>query len=125
MYSTGYTNENKSILLSIKSLIGLYDDNVEFDGQIIADINGVFWTLHDIGIGPSEGFSIIDETAKWSDFLSGDDKKLNAVLTYMYLKVKLLFDPPSNSYLVDLMSRQASEVECRLRDYSDIEGLIG
>lgn len=104
----------ESILISIKELLGPSADDKSFDTDIIIHINTVFLTLNQIGIGPSEGFSIKDETAKWSDFI-GDNKKLNAVQTYIYLKVKLVFDPPLNSAVIESYKQTINELEWRLR----------
>lgn len=70
-------------------------------------------TLTELGVGPEAGFSITDKTAVWSDFISGD-KLLNLVPTYVYLKVKLAFDPPTVAAVLDSMERQASQYEWRI-----------
>ena len=70
-------------------------------------------SLNQLGVGPSEGFSIIDETDKWSDFIK-EDPRLESIKSYVYLKVKLLFDPPMNSAVMDSMNRQIAELEWRI-----------
>ena len=82
-----------SILTSIKKLLGITEDYENFDADIIMHINSVFMTLRQIGVGPEEGFFIEDKSATWTDFM-GDETKIESVKTYMYMKVRLLFDPP-------------------------------
>ena len=103
----------ESILTSIKKLLGIAEDCEHFDTDIIMHINSVFTILTQIGVGPSEGFSISDKFAIWTDFIP-DMTKLQAVKSFMHLKVKLLFDPPTSSAVIEAMNRQASEFEWRL-----------
>lgn len=102
-----------SILNSTKKALGLAEDYDVFDPEIIMFINGAFATLNDLGLGPSAGFAIDDASLMWSDYL-GTDARLNSVKTYMYLRVRLLFDPPQTSYLQDSMTKQIQEHEWRL-----------
>lgn len=102
-----------SILTSIKKLLGVPDDYSEFDEDIIMHINTVFLNLTQLGVGPEDGFSIEDESAEWDEFI-GDNAQLNSVKSYMYLKVKLLFDPPLSSSVIDSMNRMIAELEWRL-----------
>lgn len=105
----------ESILTSIKKLLGISEDYTQFDSDIIMHINTVFLNLTQLGVGPSEGFSIEDETTYWEDFLDIDSNaQLNAVKSYIYLKVKLLFDPPLSSSVIESMNRMISELEWRL-----------
>lgn len=103
----------ESILTSIKKLLGITEDYTHFDADIVMHINTVFMTLTQLGVGPSNGFIIEDKTAIWSDFIE-DPTKYQAVKSYMYLRVKLLFDPPTNSALIEAINRQISEYEWRL-----------
>ena len=103
----------ESILTSIKKMLGIAEEYEHFDTDIIIHINSVFSTLTQLGVGPSEGFSIKDENAKWADFIS-DEKSLESVKSYMYLKVKLLFDPPLSSAVIESTNRMISEFEWRL-----------
>lgn len=103
----------ESILTSIKKLLGITEDYKHFDADIILHINSVFMTLTQIGVGPSEGFIIEDASTYWTDFIE-DTMKLQAVKTYVYLKVKLLFDPPLSSSVAESMNRMISEYEWRL-----------
>lgn len=102
-----------SILKSTKKILGLADDYTPFDHDIITHINSVFMTLLDLGVGTSSGFMIEDDSAVWDDFVSGDTR-INAVRTYMFLKVRMYFDPPQNSFAVDAMERQIDELEWRI-----------
>lgn len=104
---------NESILTSIKKLLGVPENYEQFDMDITIHINSVFMFLNQLGVGPSDGFSITDKTALWSDFIS-DNKKLEAIKSYMYMKVRLMFDPPSSSAVMDCMNRTINEMEWRL-----------
>lgn len=103
-----------SILDGTKKALGVHADYDVFDPDIIMHINTVFSTLHQLGIGPIEGFFIEDAAPTWTDFLGGTDARLNSVKSYMYLKVRMLFDPPTTSYLINAMKEQAEEIEWRL-----------
>lgn len=103
----------ESILTSIKKLLGIDEIYTQFDDDIIMHINSVFLNLTQLGVGPSEGFLIEDDTATWDDFI-GDSNQLQAVKSYVYLKVKLLFDPPLSSSVTESMNRMISELEWRL-----------
>ena len=103
----------ESILTSIKKLLGIEEEYTQFDNDIIMHINTVFLNLTQLGVGPTEGFLIEDDTATWYDFI-GDSNQLQAVKSYMYLKVKLLFDPPFSSSVIESMNRMIAELEWRL-----------
>lgn len=102
-----------SILTSIKKMLGVAEDYTEFDEDIITHINSVFLNLTQLGVGPEEGFVIEDNTAVWEDFID-NSIQLQAVKTYMYLKVKLLFDPPLSSSVTESFTRMIAELEWRL-----------
>ena len=102
-----------SILTSIKKLLGIDEEYTQFDSDIIMHINTVFLNLTQLGVGPAEGFLIEDDSATWNDFI-GDSNQLQAVKTYVYLKVKLLFDPPLSSSVTESINRIISELEWRL-----------
>lgn len=104
---------NESILASIKKLIGIEDTETYFDSDIVTGINSAFSSLNQIGIGPDDGFSISDETKIWSDYLT-DVRTLELVKSYVHLKTKLLFDPPSSSSIIDIINKEISEFEWRL-----------
>lgn len=103
----------ESILNSIKGLLGVDSSYTAFDADIIAHINSVFMILTQLGVGPSTGYSIADASSKWSDFL-GINSNLVAVRTYTYLRVKMLFDPPTVSAVLDAQDRIIKELEWRL-----------
>lgn len=102
-----------SILTTIKKMLGIDSSYEHFDTDIIININSVLMTLQQLGVGPEDGFSIEGSSEKWSDFIE-QRKDLEAIKTYIYLKVKLLFDPPTNSFSIDSYERQAKEFEWRL-----------
>ena len=107
-----------SILTSTKKNLGLDADYTAFDPDIVLYINGVFSTLNQLGIGPEIGFAIEDATPTWDAFL-GTDPRLNNVKNYMYLRVRMLFDPPTLSYLIDAMKEQIKELEWRMNAYRE------
>ena len=102
----------ESILRSIRKMIGPDETYTHYDTDLIIHINSVLAVLTQLGVGPSEGFFIQDESATWNDFL-GNDPKLEMVKSYVYMKVKLAFDPPSSSAVIDSMNRSISEFEWR------------
>ena len=102
-----------SILTSIKKLLGIAEEYTQFDEDIIMHINTVFLNLTQLGVGPEEGFAIENDAASWEDFIN-HNIQLQAVKTYVYLKVKLLFDPPLSSSVIESMNRMIAELEWRL-----------
>lgn len=102
-----------SILDSVKKSLNLAADYTAFDEDIIMHINSVFSTLNQLGVGPVEGFMIEDKDATWDAFL-GSDPRLNHVKTYVYLRVRLLFDPPTTGFTTEAMKEQIKELEWRL-----------
>ena len=103
----------ESILTSIKKLLGISEEYEHFDSDLIMHINSVLAILTQIGVGPSAGFSISDKYAKWSDFID-DDVRLEFVKSYVFLKVKLLFDPPISSAVAESTKRLCDELEWRI-----------
>lgn len=104
----------ESILLSVKKLLGFEADYNAFDSDIILNINMVFNILNQLGIGPEEGFSISDESSTWDQFI-GDTRKLEMVKTYVYMKVKQVFDPGNSSALNTAIDSRVNELEWRLK----------
>lgn len=102
-----------SILTSIKQLLGIMEDYEHFDAQLIIHINSVFMILTQLGVGPSEGFVIKDKSDTWSEFLT-TGQNLELVKSYVHLRVKLLFDPPQSSIVMECLNRMISEYEWRL-----------
>lgn len=111
----------ESILTSIKKLLGIAEEYEHFDPDIIMHINSVFMILTHMGVGPSEGFYIEDATSTWDDFLQ-DNSKIEAVKSYVYMKTRLLFDPPSSSAVMESMNKLIAEIEYRLYVISNYEG---
>jgi hypothetical protein len=102
-----------SILTSVKKNLGVDESYTAFDPDIVMYINGVFSTLEQLGVGPVGGFSIDDDSAKWEDFI-GLDPRMNSVKTYVTMRVRLLFDPPTTSFLQQSLQEQCRELEWRL-----------
>jgi hypothetical protein len=114
-------NISDSILTSVKKLLGLTEEYDAFDADIIMHINSVFTILTQLGIGPSDGFMIEDKNNKWSEFIE-DMRLYQLVKSYVWLKVKLLFDPPMSSAVMECYKAQINEYECRLRIVNETEG---
>ena len=102
-----------SILDTIKQLLGIEAEDTAFDTDVIVHINSALMTLNQLGVGPSAAFSIQDKDDIWEDFLK-KSTDLEAVKTYIYLKVRTVFDPPSSSAVLEAMNRNISELEWRL-----------
>ena len=102
-----------SILTSIKESLGIHASHTHFDPQIIMHINSVFADLAQMGVGHHSGFVIEDDTTLWTEFLQ-DALTLESVKSYMYLRVKLLFDPPLNSAVIESMQHAIDKWEWRL-----------
>lgn len=100
------------ILETVRKLVGGSEGNDAFDTDLLTHINSTFSVLTQIGVGPSSGF-LVTADSKWSDFL-GDEIKLEMVKSYVYLKAKLIFDPPQNSSVAQAMKQQADEFEWRV-----------
>ncbi len=107
-----------SILTSTKKVIGIAEDDTTFDLDIIIHINSVFSDLQQIGIGPEDGFMIEDDSAEWDDYLQGDNG-LNNVRTYMFLRVRMVFDPPQTSFLLTAMEKQLAQLETRINTHRE------
>lgn len=103
-----------SVLTSVKKLLGISEEDEHFDLDVIMHINSAFSTLTQLGVGPEEGFRIEDASTVWSDFLY-DDPRLEFVKTYVYLKVKLVFDSQTmSSAVLDAYKRMIDELEWRI-----------
>lgn len=115
----------ESILDSTKKTLGLSNGYTTFDHDIIMHINSTFSILEQLGIGPVDGFMIEDNTNVWSDYVGDPSvvpaKQLHLIKTYLYLKVRSLFDPPTTSYMIESMSKQIAEYEYRLSTNREIE----
>lgn len=102
-----------SILNTIKKMLGFDADYTAFDTDITMHINSVFSVMHQLGATPPAGFWISDAATKWSDFIEGR-QHVEMVKSYMYFKVRLMFDPPATSFAIDAIKQQISEFEWRL-----------
>ena len=106
---------NSSILDDVRQMLGVSDSESAFDEEIVMHINSTFNVLRQLGVGPDDGFRITGESddETWDKFVD-DLKTLNMVKSYMYLKVRLLFDPPTNGSLLEAFKNQAAEYEWRM-----------
>lgn len=107
-----------SILVTIKKMLGLEDEYTPFDTEVKVFLNSALMTLQQIGVGPKDGLTISGYSEKWGDLLP-TGKMMEAAKTYLYLSVKMAFDPPGNSFLMDAMKEQKEELEWRLREQSE------
>lgn len=98
--------------------MGITEDYEYFDGDIVIHINTVFSQLNQMGVGPDEPFMIFDKSAMWSDFIQ-DKSQIQMVKTYVYLKVRIIFDPPSNTVTMEAFKELIAEHEWRLNAADD------
>lgn len=103
----------ESILKSVKKLLHLPPDYEQFDLDVTIHINSAFATLHQLGLGPTDEFIVEDDTKVWSEYI-GSDKYIQSVKTYVYLSVRLVFDPPATSFAIAAFEKQLSELAWRL-----------
>lgn len=106
--------QSQSILTSIKKMLGIEEEYEQFDLDITIHINTAFAVLHQMGVGPSEGFRITDKDQTWEDFMSLSASSLDLVKNYIYMKVKLVFDPPLSSANIETYNKLISEYEWRM-----------
>lgn len=117
-----------SILLTIKKMLGLAEDYDAFDTDVIVGINSALMVLSQVGVGPDKGFIVMDSTQTWGDLLGAETTDLESVKMYVYLSTRLMFDPPTSSYVMDAMKETKQELEWRLgiraeRD-SDVDDML-
>ncbi len=110
-----------SILISTKKVLGLDAAYDVFDLDVLMHINAAFSILQQLGVGPEIGFMVEDETAVWQDFVldPGSEISLNLIKTYVQLKARMLFDPPTTSFLIEAMNTQIQEYEWRLNVFRE------
>lgn len=108
----------ESVLESIKKLLGVSTDDTYFDAEIMMHINSVFTILMQLGVGPKDGYFITTPMDKWDDYI-GERKDLELIKSYIYNKVRLMYDPPQNSFLVKTIEEQCKEFEWRLNAQTD------
>ena len=104
----------ESILDTIKKMLGIDTEDDSFDGDIIVLINPIIYALAQMGIGPPNGFIVIDKNNTWTEYIGGIPLNLEGVKTYIYLKTKLIFDPPTNTTTIEAMNRNTQELEWRM-----------
>lgn len=102
-----------SILTSVKKLLGIAESYTAFDTDIIIHINSVFMILNQLGVGPEKPFTITDSKSTWTDFI-GDNPNIEAVRSYVFMKVRMLFDPPQSASVAESMNNLIAEMEWRL-----------
>lgn len=112
---------NESIFTTIKTLLDVPADDDSFDADILTYINSAFYSLRQLGVGPKEGFVITGADQTWNDF-DANASLIGEVKTYIQQKVRLLFDPPNNSFLVSAIQENLKELEFRLN--MDGEGAL-
>lgn len=105
----------ESILNSVKKLCNISPEDDSFDADILIHINSAFAFLKQIGVGPSEGFSVFDSDIEWEDFIPSSSE-LDMCKSYIFLKTKLIFDPPQQATVIELMKEEVKEFEWRLRE---------
>lgn len=103
-----------SILDSIKKLLGIDELDDSFDTDIIIHINSIIPILSQMGIGPQNGFIVTTNEQKWSDYITDQTINLEGVKTYIYLKTKLIFDPPTNATIINAINKTLAELEWRM-----------
>ena len=113
----------ESILDSMKKLLGMDASYTVFDVDLVIHINSIFATLAQLGVGAPEGFFIQGSGEEWHTFTS-DNVLINNVKSYMYLKLRLMFDPPSSSSVLKSMEEQTKELEWRMKVAADTSSLI-
>lgn len=102
-----------SILTSVKKIIGIAEEDESFDADIIMHINAVLMTVCQLGVGPSNGFIVTSKNDTWTDFFS-ETRPIEAIKSYIGLKVRLLFDPPTSGSVSDAIKNNISELEWRI-----------
>ena len=107
---------DQSILTNIKKLLGIPEEYEHFDADLIMHINGVLMTLTQIGVGDPNGFMISDKSATWKDFIGAEENHalVASIYSYVYMKVKLMFDPPQNSFAIESLNKLIAECEWRI-----------
>ena len=104
---------DESILISVKQMLGLHAEDETFDPELMMHINSVFTTLYQLGVGPEEGYRITSKDNKWSECIP-QEEHYDLMKSYIYMKVRYLFDPPTIGSLNDALKKQIDEAEWRL-----------
>lgn len=111
---------DESILTSVKKTLGIVEECEDFDQDIIMHINSVLYILHQLGVGPS-GAYISNKSTLWSDYLGDNEHLLNSVKSYMALKVRMMFDPPTSSTVAEAVNQTLKELEWRILCFTDLQ----
>lgn len=111
----------ESILTSIKLMLGITEADKSFDPQVKTHINSIFMELNQLGVGPKNCFSISSEMETWDNFLGESAQYLEATKTYVYLRVRLIFDPPQSSSLIAAIEREIDKLAWRLTNQVDLK----
>lgn len=105
----------ESILKSIKNLLGIYGEDTAFDEDVLVNINAVFSTLYQLGVGDDTSHYFIENSdATWSEVFSNELELVDFIKLYTYMKVRVVFDPPTNSSLLEALKNQIQEIEYRI-----------
>ena len=108
--------KDPTILEDVKSLVGIVPDYTAFDNQLLICINSAFATLHQLGVGPEEGF-LVEADTDWDEYISS--QRLSFIKQYVCMKVRVMFDPPTSSFALDAINKQIAEYEWRIN--SEVE----
>jgi len=114
---------SESILTSVKKVLGIAESYTAFDDDIIMHINSALSTLNQLGVGPENGLAIANATPTWAALI-GTDARYNLVRSYVFLRVKMLFDPPPTSFHLEAVQRQIQEFEWRINTYREETGWV-
>lgn len=117
-------NTSTSILDDVKKMLNIPPEDDSFDTDIIIDVNSAFSTLNQLGVGPNEGFHIVDKNTVWNDYID-DSILLEHIKTFIYLKVKMIFDPPLNGSIMQSFERQLGEIEWRIHTRIESQKNVG
>lgn len=115
-------NASDSILVTIKKLLGIAEDDSSFDADVVASINMAFLSLSQLGVGPTTPFAIFDSSTTWGDFVSQDG--LDSIVSYIWLRTRLVFDPPSSGFVTNAIQDEIKELSFRLNVLVDDNSLV-
>lgn len=111
----------ENILITLKKLLGIDPEYDVFDEEIKVHANSVFMILHQLGVGPDPAFAIRTGNETWDSFFDPGDPDFEATKSYLYLRIRLLFDPPTSSFVLSSFEQQSKEYEWRLRERNEIK----
>lgn len=112
-----------TILGTVKKLLGIGPADKSYDLDVRIQINSGLFSLFQIGVGTDKPFSIVDGSETWSTFVA-DDKSEDAILSYLYLKTKLVFDPPTNTTVAEAIKQQLVETEWRIKQQKEMDAAV-